>query len=116
MDTTDAGGGIGVEGDVEAGSRRFIAEIAAEHERGAQFVPLTGAGISADSGVICGDELLRYLQYAAYRYSQGWNIQDDGWPPVPQVQDPLAAEWWAGLAGQSHRTAYAEALLAGSRD
>jgi hypothetical protein len=74
--------------------RKFVTIVRDEHRAGAHFVPLTGAGFSAASGVLMGQQFDDYLLYAAYRYCRDWDIRARGWPPPPSVERTKDARAW----------------------
>ncbi|MEY4550497.1 MAG: hypothetical protein RL685_6692, partial [Pseudomonadota bacterium] len=95
----------------------FISHIQCEQSNGAQFIPLTGAGFSADSGILCGPEFLAYLRYAAYRYFEGWNIRVEGWPPMPgSVETSASNDWWKAIEAEACPSPHADALLVAAQD
>lgn len=66
----------------------FIALITAELAGASRITPFLGSGVSAQSGIIMGEEFPKYLAWTVSQVLQKkWDLQNRGWPPFPSSDE-----------------------------
>lgn len=67
---------------------QFISEIRNAIRNGFRVTPFLGSGVSAQSGIIMGEEFPQYLAWTVYQvlYAK-WDIRTRGWPPFPSSDE-----------------------------
>ena len=75
-------------------SEEFFSLVKGEVESGHAFIPLVGAGLSAQSGIPTGDDLLQYLHSCIARAlgieTPKWDPRTDQWP---KAEDVRSRDW-----------------------
>lgn len=70
----------------------FIERIRKQSYAGCGFVPFLGSGISADSGILMGQQFKEYLSYVVWlcvadpkvtKNERRWDLRKNGWPEQP---------------------------------
>ncbi len=78
----------------------FCEEIKKSIRSGGGLTPFVGSGLSAQSGILTGQEFDEYLAHVVHRCVQGidgklcWNIRTNGWPPGPTHAETADAKAW----------------------
>ena len=71
----------------------FCEAIISQTCLGYGFVPFVGSGLSANSGILTGEEFSVYLASVLHQcLTLRWNIRSDGWPAKPNEDDVLEYE------------------------
>lgn len=67
---------------------QFIQEIREEVLEGFRITPFLGSGVSAQSGIIMGEEFPLYLAWTVSQVlRKRWDVRTRGWPPFPSSNE-----------------------------